>query len=319
MKKMFFLMSLISAMFLFGGTLDAKASHSETWNIKVGESVSVPADAGEPLAFKFNFTPEAEKIYRITFTDGIDNLSEKGLFVLEAMGDQCFDDVRAYPKSLFKEHYSKGLGFYTRFDTYKDSEYTFSVVTNESFSDAFNFTFVIEEEVIPAGSKFSDDDGRIFRSAGGNRVFLYSEPVRTVFTYGVDEQYEIDGATFYIVGICKHAFTKCKNMKRLFIYHAGDIEDEAFKNLKHVELIDLQMQVKSIGKNAFAGCKSLKKIKINGNSLTKINKKAFKGVKKKTEIHVWTRNKSLYNKLKKQIKKAGASKSKFKNEKYCED
>jgi hypothetical protein len=45
-------------------------------------------------------------------------------------------------------------------------------------------------------------------------------------------------------------------------------------------------KVKTIGSNAFAGCKNMKKITVTAGKLKTISKNAFKGINKKASITV---------------------------------
>lgn len=85
-------------------------------------------------------------------------------------------------------------------------------------------------------------------------------------------------------------------------YPVVSVSANAFKNNTKVEKVVLPASVKTISKNAFAGAKNLKVIKIKGTSLTKIAKNAFKGISSKAVIKIPKAKKSAYTKL---LKKAG--------------
>ena len=61
-------------------------------------------------------------------------------------------------------------------------------------------------------------------------------------------------------------------------------------------------KVKTIGSNAFSGCKKLKKITVTEGKLKTISKNAFKGINKKAVITV-KGTKKAKTALKKQLKK----------------
>ena len=68
--------------------------------------------------------------------------------------------------------------------------------------------------------------------------------------------------------------------------------------------------VKTIGKNAFNGCKKLKTITFKGANVTKIGKSAFKNIDKKVTFKCPKKKLAAYETL---CRKAGApEKSKFK-------
>ena len=62
----------------------------------------------------------------------------------------------------------------------------------------------------------------------------------------------------------------------------------------------------NIGKQAFYGCKNLKKIVIKVTKLKSIGKQAFKGIYKKATIYVPRKN---YTKYKKMLKNKGQKKT----------
>ena len=53
-------------------------------------------------------------------------------------------------------------------------------------------------------------------------------------------------------------------------------------------------KVTAINKKAFTGCKQLKKIRIKGKNLKKVNKKALQGVAKKIKISASAKIKKLF-------------------------
>jgi hypothetical protein len=61
-----------------------------------------------------------------------------------------------------------------------------------------------------------------------------------------------------------------------------------------------------IGKNAFNGCKALKKVTFKSTKVKKIGKNAFKGIAKKSTIKVPKKKKTAYKKL---LKKSGYKKT----------
>ena len=69
--------------------------------------------------------------------------------------------------------------------------------------------------------------------------------------------------------------------------------------------------VTKIEKQAFSGDKKLKTVKINANKLKSIGANAFAGATKKTKFIIFAKNKKIFNKWVKRLKKVGAKKSKF--------
>ncbi len=82
-------------------------------------------------------------------------------------------------------------------------------------------------------------------------------------------------------------------------YKVTSIEKKAFGTAKKIKTIILGKNVKSIKKDAFAGCKTLQKIVVKTKKLTKktVAKKAFRGVRKNVRIIVPKKKKTAYRKL----------------------
>lgn len=82
-------------------------------------------------------------------------------------------------------------------------------------------------------------------------------------------------------------------------YQVTSIAANAFKNNKKLKTVVIPASVRSIGKQAFAGCKNLKKITIKTPYLTKksVGAKAFKGIAAKATIKVPKKQLKAYKKL----------------------
>ena len=85
-------------------------------------------------------------------------------------------------------------------------------------------------------------------------------------------------------------------------YKVTAISDKAFKGNKKLTTVTIGSIVTKIGKEAFAGCKNLKKITVTAGKLKTISKNAFKGINKKVTITV-KGTKKAKTALKKQLKK----------------
>ncbi|WP_026510187.1 RICIN domain-containing protein [Butyrivibrio sp. LC3010] len=93
------------------------------------------------------------------------------------------------------------------------------------------------------------------------------------------------------------------------VYIVTDINDYAFKNNTNIKKIVIGKNIQRIGKQAFYGCKKLKKIKIETTSLTKnsIGKNAFKKINAKAKVVVPKSNLKNYKKILKSKGISGAS------------
>lgn len=92
------------------------------------------------------------------------------------------------------------------------------------------------------------------------------------------------------------------------VYKVTAIANNAYKGNKKLIKITIGSNISKIGKNAFSGCTSLKKITIKTTKLTssKIGKNAFKGINKKAVIKVPKSKVKAYKKI---IKARGIGKS----------
>lgn len=107
-----------------------------------------------------------------------------------------------------------------------------------------------------------------------------------------------------------------KNAKKIVIpstvnidgyeYKVTEIKEKAFNKNKKITQATIGANVEIIGKQAFNGCKKLKKITITSAVIKKINKKAFAGIKKKAVITV---PKAQFKTYKNYLKKAKTEKT----------
>ncbi|MDE6626907.1 MAG: leucine-rich repeat domain-containing protein [Lachnospiraceae bacterium] len=80
-------------------------------------------------------------------------------------------------------------------------------------------------------------------------------------------------------------------------YKVTSIEANAFKNNKKLESVTIGKNIKKIGKNAFSGCKNLKKITIKSTVLKTVGKNAIKNIHKKAVIKCPKKQLKKYKKL----------------------
>jgi hypothetical protein len=80
-------------------------------------------------------------------------------------------------------------------------------------------------------------------------------------------------------------------------YKVTSVADGALKNYKNLTQVTVGKNVTKIGKNAFYGCKKLKKIVIKSKKLKSVGKNAFKGIQKNATIDVPNSKKKAYKKL----------------------
>lgn len=135
---------------------------------------------------------------------------------------------------------------------------------------------------IPAqkGEKLQDESGAgyvVAKADSKNPEVAYQKAAVTKGTVIVPDTVEMNGTT----------------------YKVTSIEKKAFGTGKKIKTIILGKNVKTIKKDAFAGCKTLRKIIVKTKKLTKktVAKKAFRGVRKNVRIIVPKKKKQAYKKL----------------------
>lgn len=87
-----------------------------------------------------------------------------------------------------------------------------------------------------------------------------------------------------------------------FDYKVTEIQAKAFNKNKKITQVTIGTNMETIGKQAFNGCKNLKKVTITSAVIKSIGKKAFAGIKKNAKITVpkaqWKDYKNLFKKAK---------------------
>ena len=80
-------------------------------------------------------------------------------------------------------------------------------------------------------------------------------------------------------------------------YTVVEIEAKAFYKLDTLKKVTIGKNVKTIGKNAFRGCKRLKSIVVKGTKITKVKSNVLKGIHSKCKISVPKSKLKAYKKL----------------------
>ncbi|MDE6853172.1 MAG: CotH kinase family protein, partial [Lachnospiraceae bacterium] len=140
----------------------------------------------------------------------------------------------------------------------------------------------------------------------------------------VSTKYQVEGVTYLLKSDKTLAYSvdNNKNMKKKSScvildqvvaggnrYKVTEIEAGALRDLKKLKSVIIGENVKTIGKNAFRGCKKLKKITFLGKKVKKIGNKAFYGIAKKAKFICPKAKRKAYQKL---IKKSGVNLKKTK-------
>ena len=136
------------------------------------------------------------------------------------------------------------------------------------------------QKPVQKGEKLQDESGAgyvVVKADSKNPEVAYQKAAVTKGTVIVPDTVEMNGTT----------------------YKVTSIEKKAFGTGKKIKTIILGKNVKTIKKDAFAGCKTLRKIIVKTKKLTKktVAKKAFRGVRKNVRIIVPKKKKQAYRKL----------------------
>jgi hypothetical protein len=92
-------------------------------------------------------------------------------------------------------------------------------------------------------------------------------------------------------------------------FKVTSISNGAFKKNTKLVTVTVGANVKTIGKDAFNGCKKLKKLTIQSKVVTKVNKNAFKNIHKKATIKLPKMSSKKLKKYKKKFTGKGQAKS----------
>ena len=160
-------------------------------------------------------------------------------------------------------------------------------------------------------------DGQIFsKNTAETFTIVPNKQITAVFT--LDKRTFVEGKyEYYITNVAKKtvrlngAANGRKNYKKITVYtnvkHNGvkykvvSVKSGAFKKFKKATVISIGKNVKTIGSNAFYGCKKVKKVIIKSKKIKKIKKGAFKKMKKGCKMYLPA---SKFKKYKKMVVKS---------------
>lgn len=135
------------------------------------------------------------------------------------------------------------------------------------------------------GIKVTDKKSKAVYKVNGNRTVEYNKANKKAKKATVPSTITVNGVKYQVTSIAAKAFANNKKLTKVVI----------------------PASVRSIGKQAFSGCKNLKSITIKTTYLTKksVGAKAFKGIHAKATIKVPKKQKKVYQKF---LKKKGIGK-----------
>lgn len=141
----------------------------------------------------------------------------------------------------------------------------------------------------------------IYKVTSSKNVTVVGASKKKITKVTIPAKVKILGKSFKVTAVGKKAFKKYTKLKSVVIgSNVKTIGDEAFMKCTKLKKVTVGKNVKTIGKKAFYGDKRLKTIIFKGTKVTKIGKKALKGVPKaKIKVPKKTSNKVMkrYNKL----------------------
>lgn len=127
---------------------------------------------------------------------------------------------------------------------------------------------------------YGDASYKVLTATATGGTVSYVKPIKNTAKVKISDSIQLKGQTYQVTAI----------------------ESNAFKGNKKLKNITIGANIENIGKSAFEKCSKLTKITIQSSVLTKVEKKAIKGVNKKCVIKVPKKKKAAY---KKYFKKAG--------------
>ena len=132
--------------------------------------------------------------------------------------------------------------------------------------------------------------------------------------FHIPETVSSGSMTYKVTEIADYAFSNNRGITSITggknITRIGKRAFEGCTSLKRVDVRDSGVTV--IDSRAFAGCSSLKTIFINGNKLKKIRKNAFRDVPSKAQFRIKASGAKKYSQIVRKIKASGVKKGKFK-------
>lgn len=127
------------------------------------------------------------------------------------------------------------------------------------------------------GTKVTDKKSKAVYKVNGNKTVEYNKEDKKAKKATVPSTITVNGVKYQVTSIAAKAFANNKKLTKVVI----------------------PASVRSIGKQAFSGCKNLKSITIKTTYLTKksVGAKAFKGIHAKATIKVPKKQKKAYQKF----------------------
>lgn len=291
-------------------TIVKKAISIKLANISVINDQTYNGNAIEPVV---NVTFDNSTIYKGTdYTVSYTNNINAGIGTITITGIGNYDDTVTTTFKILPADISK-----VSFSTISAQNYTGKAI-KPSFSLAYNgkalvanadYTFSYSNNVKPGNGIINIKGNGNY--TGTKTIYFKINAPKVGFTFSVKGyKYKITKAgQVSIIGAEK------KNLSKIVIadtvnilgksYKITKIEKNAFKGLSKATTLTIGKNVKSIGANAFAGCKKLNKVTIKAASISSFGANSFKGTGKKISFKV---PKSTLKKYTAKIRKTGVSK-----------
>ncbi len=185
-----------------------------------------------------------------------------------------------------------------------------AVVTATTVDGGFQASSTISVNM-PVGATFGFNGANYILTSGTTVAFAGGTNSATV---NIPAKINVNGAVFSVTAIADNAFMGNGSVKTVKGgKNIKSIGSNAFSGCKRLKSVKLSSaKITKIGAKAFFKSKKLANIEINGNKLKKVGKNAFKGIKKSANIKIKVSSKSKYKKVVKLVKKAGGKGSKYK-------
>lgn len=121
----------------------------------------------------------------------------------------------------------------------------------------------------------SGESFKIVSSTGKSKTVAFAGGAKNMYTATIPDTIKVNGKAYKVTSIQKNAF----------------------KNNTSITSVTIGKNITKIGKNAFYGCKNLKKIKIKSKKIKSIGAHAFKKINKKAKYSMPSKKKKAYKKM----------------------
>ncbi|WP_026498402.1 leucine-rich repeat protein [Butyrivibrio sp. WCD2001] len=257
-------------------------------------------------------------IYSVSWSSSNENVVKIRPCPFTGVEDSFFIHPEGYNGRIYLTPVSEGTATISASYGGVTNSVTVNIISNKSSDTTPSKTPDNNEiETAKAGDKLVDPNTGSTYILKSDGSVGFSSPSNNGSNITIPSDVTINGVTYPVTSILPKAFNNNKRIKKVTVgKNVTVIDYAAFKNATNLSRLDLKSSnVTTIGKGAFFGCKKLKTININGNQLKKVFNGAFRNTKRKANVTIYAKDKNIYKKLVKELKKKGLKNATFKYKK----